>query len=195
PGDDIGAKLSAIREIGKLLGALPSDMERSFWMDRFASLLGLRDVVRIPDKAGAVPETDFGGGARVIKDVERNLLRILLKYPGMIDDYAHKLDRITFEDDRASRIFAALGENVSEKDVLQPTLDGLDEEDGRLVVELVMFEIQDEDVGKAASLCIEELIRRSRKQEIKTMFRSEDGYGDEYIEKFVEEQRDLFKEN
>jgi len=194
PGDDIGAKLAAIREIEKLLEVLPSDIERTFWMDRFGSLLGLSDAIRSTGKPIQTAAPDFSG-LPAIKDVERNLLRILLKYPRMITDYGHKLERITFEDAQVSRIFAVLRDYAEENDALQPTLDKLDEEDSRLAVELVMFEIRDEDIGKAASLCIDELIRRSRKRGMKNMFRTGDDCDDEFILKFAEEQKDLRKDD
>ncbi len=127
-----------------------------------------------------------------IKDPERSLLRIFLKYPGMVADYGHKLEQITFEDVQVSRILNVLREYVTEKDPLQPTLDRLEEEDSRLAVELVMFEIRDEDVGKAASLCINELIRRSRKREMKNIFRRGDDVDDEYIINFEDGQKKMF---
>jgi hypothetical protein len=116
----------------------------------------------------------------------------------MVADYGHKLEQITFEDVQVSRILGVLREYITEKDPLQPTLDRLDEEDSRLAVELVMLEIRDEDVGKAASLCINELIRRSRKREARQLFRTEEGYSEERLDeaqKFIEEQRELFKGN
>ncbi|UCE26901.1 MAG: DNA primase [Candidatus Coatesbacteria bacterium] len=192
-GDDVGSKLAVIREVEGLVSKIPSRVERAFWMDRFAKVLGI-DPGMIDMKRGApqLPEDKRDHAACL--DPETSLLRVLLRYPGMVEDYSHRLERVTFYDERVLRVVFLLREYAGRDDIIHRVLEGLEPEDQRFVTELVMIERPGEDVGRIASDCLRELDRRRQDRQLGDILeRLSDGEADEVTAQealdFVEEKR------
>jgi hypothetical protein len=192
-GDDVGSKLAVIREVEGLVSKVPSRVERAFWMDRFAKVLGI-DPGMIDLKGGASRTSEEGHEHAVRLDPETNLLRVLLRYPKMVEDYRHRLERITFFDERVLRVVFLLREYAGRDDIIHRVLDDLEPEDQRFVTELVMFEMPGEDVGRIASDCLRELDRRRQDRQLGDILeRLSGGEADETTAQevldFVEEKR------
>jgi len=163
-GDDVGSKLAVIREVEGLVSKIPSRVERAFWMDRFAKVLGI-DPGMINLKRGA-PRFEDGPDHAVRLDPETSLLRVLLRYPAMVEDYRHRLERVTFYDERILRVVFLLREYAGRDDIIHRVLENLEPEDQRFVTELVMIERPGEDVGRIASDCLRELDRRRQDRQL-----------------------------
>jgi len=192
-GDDVGSKLAVIREVEGLVSKVPSRVERAFWMDRFAKVLGI-DPGMIDLKGGASRTSEEGHEHAVRLDPETGLLRVLLRYPKMVEDYRHRLERITFYDERVLRVVFLLREYAGRDDIIHRVLEDLEPEDQRFVTELVMFERPGEDVGRIASDCLRELDRRRQDRQLGDILeRLSGGEADEATAQevldFVEEKR------
>jgi DNA primase len=192
-GDDVGSKLAIIREVEGLVSKIPSEVERAFWLDRFAKVLGI-DPAMIDVRRG-IPQTAGEGHDRAVRlDPETNLLRVLLRYPKMVEDYRHRLERITLYDERVLRVVFLLREYAGREDMIHVILNEIESEDQCFVTELVMLERPGEDVGRIASDCLRELERRRQDQRFgKIRERLSGGETDEATAQevlgFIEEKR------
>jgi DNA primase len=192
-GDDVGSKLAVIRKVEGLVSKIPSHVERAFWLDRFAKVLGI-DPAMINVRRGMKQLAGEGQIRTVRPDPETDLLRVLLRYPKMVEDYRHRLEGITFYDEKVLRAVFLLREYAGRDDMIHRVLDDLEPEDQRFVTELVMLERPGEDVGRIASDCLRELERRRQDQRLsKILERFSDDETDDVVAQevlsFIEEKR------
>jgi DNA primase len=192
-GDDVGSKLAVIREVEGLVSKVPSRVERAFWLDRFAKALGM-DPAMIDVRRGTPQLAEEGRFRAVCPDPETELLRVLLRYPKMVEDYRHRLEGITFYDEKVLQAVFLLREYAGRDDIIHRVLDDLEPEDQRYVTELVMLERPGEDVGRIASDCLRELERRRQDYRLSTILeRFSSGETDDVMAQevlgFIEEKR------